>query len=140
MMNRKKAMGIFLGLLSLAAACFLIGCATSGEPAPTTATLSIRDGTPGDATVELVLSAGKWTNPDSRSSYFTYNPEANRPNQTNWDRDDDDESILRIIFFQKDWTGTLQFNEANLTDVVQWTNLKELTLGTNDPVTLVVTP
>lgn len=30
MMDRKKAMGLFFGLLSLAAACFLAGCATDG--------------------------------------------------------------------------------------------------------------
>ncbi|MDR1586461.1 MAG: hypothetical protein LBS57_03275 [Treponema sp.] len=137
-MKIKKSRVLWPGMLAMALAFgFVMGCdSTPSEPAPTTATLSIRDGTPGDAALELVLSAGKWTNPDSRSSYFTYNPEEGRPSQTNWNRVDD--SVLRITFSKKDWTGTLQFKEANLTDVVQWTNLETLTLGTNDPVTLVV--
>jgi hypothetical protein len=59
-MKNKKSKISWLGMLAMALAFgFVMSCTTTGEPAPTTATLSIRDGTPGDATVKLVLSAGK---------------------------------------------------------------------------------
>jgi hypothetical protein len=122
----------------LGAGLVLAGCASTGEPAPTTATLSIRDGTPGDAGLELVLSAGKWKNPGSRSSWFTYDPEEGRPNSTKWNLVSN--SVLVISFSAKDWTGTVQLNEARLAAVAEFTNLQTLTLGTNDPVNLVVKP
>jgi hypothetical protein len=64
MMNRKKAMGLFFGLLTLAAACFLAGCATT---AATT------------AFVTTDVLEGEWTNPDGprvliiTGSNFSYN-------------------------------------------------------------------